>query len=447
MNITQEKIDNLNAVVKVKLSPEDYQAKVDSALKEYTKKVNMPGFRPGKVPVGMVRKMYGKSILADELNKILNDTLYKYIKENNIEILGNPLPSTDEEFKIDLEKQTEFEFRYDIGLAPAFALELSKKDKYPFYSVKIDEDLVNKYVTDLARRYGKLINPDTSEEKDWITADLVELDANKEILAGGIYKSSSIFTERLKGTAIKTALTGLKAEDKLELENSFFSDSDDVAYFAQLLQVPAERLGTVSLRLTVKNINRLAPADMNQELFDKIYGPGEVNSEEEFRARVREELSRMFVNDSDRILRADIKKAMLAKFNLTLPDQFLKRWIMTVNEKPVTPDQVEKEYETYSEQLKWQLVENKILKENQVKVSEEEATDFVSHVIRAEYAKMGKSDVPDDEIKKIAANVLAKEEEGKKIYNQVYERKLLELFKTIFTLEPKELPYDEFTKL
>jgi trigger factor len=446
MNITKENIDSLNAVVKVKVGPEDYKAKVDSALKEYTKKVTMPGFRPGKVPVGMIRKMYGKTILADELNKILNDSLHKYIQDNNIEILGNPLPSQSEELKIDLDAQNEYEFNYDLGLAPQFDLDLSKKEKVPYYVVKVDDELVNKYVTDLSRRYGKLMNPELSEEKDWLTGDMVELDANGEILPGGVFKSTSLFTERLKGSELKEALKGKKAEEKIILKPDFFSDKEDAEYFSKILGITDEKLKSTSFAFTIKTINRMEAAPVNQELFDKVYGPGNVNSEDEFRGKIREELSRMFSNDSDQKFRGQVKKALLGKLNLSLPDSFLKRWIMAVNDKPISEDQVDKEYGTYSEQLRWQLIENRILKEQQVKITNEEVQDYVKQLVLHEFNKMGRGDAPDEEVNGVVRNVLSKEDEVKKIYDQMYDQRLLAIYKQIFTLDEKELPYEEFVK-
>lgn len=446
MNITKENIDSLNAVVKVKVGPEDYKAKVDSALKEYTKKVTMPGFRPGKVPVGMIKKMYGKSILADELNKILNDSLHKYIQDNNIEILGNPLPARNEEVKIDWDAQSEFEFNYDLGLAPQFDLDLSRKEKISYYTVKIDDELVNKYVTDLSRRYGKLMNPEVSEEKDWLTGDMVELDVNGEILPGGIFKSLSLFTERVKGKDLKEALRGKKAEEKIVLKADFFSDKDDSEYFSKVLGISEEKLRSTSFAFTIKTINRMDAAPVDQELFDKVYGPGNVNSEDEFRGKIREELGRMFSNDSDQKFRAQVKKTLLGKLNLSLPDSFLKRWIMAVNDKPISEEQVDKEYDGYSEQLRWQLIENRILKEQQVKITNEEVQEYVKQLVLHEFNKMGRGDASEEEISGVVRSVLSKEDEVKKIYDQMYDQRLLAIYKQIFTLDEKELPYDEFVK-
>src|ERR1051326_1070623 len=248
MNITKEDKDQLNAVIRVKVGPEDYQAKVDHVLKDYQKKAQMPGFRQGKVPAGMVKKMYGKTVLAEELNKLLNDSLYKYIQENNIEMLGNPLPSKDD--KVDFDSQQEFEFSYELDLAPQFTVDISAKDKFIYEVIKVDDKLIDKYVNDIAKRYGKIIHPEVSEKEDLLNGDIIELDASGNILAGGIFKTVSLFTEKLTDEELSKALTGLKKEDKVTLKAS--SLAKDADYIAGLLQTSKEKISSTDLRFTVK---------------------------------------------------------------------------------------------------------------------------------------------------------------------------------------------------
>ena len=440
MNITKENIDQLNAVIKVKVSPEDYQAKVDQTIKEYRKKVQMPGFRPGMVPVGMVKKMYGKSILADELNKLLNDSLYNYIRDNNIEMLGNPLPSKDD--KVDFETQQEFEFSYELGLAPQFEVELSAKDHFDYEVVKVDDKLIDKYVNDIAKRYGKIIHPDASAPEDLLNGDFVELDANGEILPGGVFKTVSVFTEKIKSEELQKAFTGLKAGDKVKLKAATLAG--DAEYLTGLLQVDKAKLESTDLQFTLKEISRLTPSEMNQEFFDKVYGEGAVKSEEEFRNKVKEELERMFVNDSEKKFKTAVVKGLMDKVKITLPDDFLKRWLLATNEKPLSKEQLEKEYPYYSDQLKWQLIENKILKERQVKVSHEEVVEYVKELLRRQFAQYGRTDMEDKELTETANKVLAKEEEAKRIYDQMYDQRLMDIFKTTFTINKKEVSYDDF---
>lgn len=443
MNITQENIDELNAVLKVKVVAEDYLPKVEGALKNYQKKATIPGFRPGKVPTGVIKKMYGKSVMVDEINKLLSDSLYKYINDNKIEILGNPLPKADSDKNIDWDNQKEFEFMYEMGLAPKFEVELSPKDKFTYQVVKIDEELVNKYVNDIAKRYGKVEQIDVAAEGDLLNGDFVELDANGEILPGGLFKTSSVFIDRLKDDA-KKAFIGLKVGDKtvVDAQNLTANITDLGAMLG--LDKEAAAAFNAKLQFTVKGISRLAASEINQELFDKIYGPGTVNSEEEFREKIREELRNMFVNDSERKFYNDVVDHLMSKVNFNLPSEFLKRWIVAVNEKPVSAEQVEAEFDGYAKGLKWQLIENKIIKDNNITVTNEEVIEHTKNLILAQFGKMQQMPMSDEDLEQTAKRVLANEEEAKKIYEQVYGQKVMTLFKTKFTLENKEVAYDEF---
>jgi trigger factor len=445
MNITQENIDELNAVLKVKVTADDYLPKVEGALKDYQKRANVPGFRPGKVPAGMIKKMYGKSILVDEINKLLSDSLYKYINENQIEVLGNPLPKPDSNNAIDWDNQKEFEFMYEMGLAPKFNVELSAKDKFQYETVRVDDELVNKYVSDIAKRYGKVEQVEVSADGDLLNGDFVELDANGEILAGGIFKSASIFMDRLTADA-KIALTGKQKEDKVVLDaQNITANATDLAAMLGVDKEVAENLKS-KLQFTIKSISRLAAAEVNQELFDKIYGQGVVNSEEEFKTKMREELAGMFVNDSERKFYNEVVDHLMNKINFNLPADFLKRWIMAVNEKPVTAEQIDVEFEGYAKGLKWQLIENKIIKDNQITVTNDEVMEHTKQLIIQQFGRMNPMPMEDAELTDTAKRVLGNQEEAKKIYEKLYGQKVMDLFKTKFTLEKKEVSYDDFFK-
>lgn len=445
MNITQENIDDLNAVLKVKVVADDYLPKVEGALKQYQKKAAIPGFRPGKVPTGVIKKMYGKSVLVDEINKLLSDSLYKYINENKIEILGNPLPKADSDTMIDWDNQKEFEFMYEMGLAPKFELELSPKDKFTYHTVRIDDDLVNKYISDIAKRYGKVEQVETAAEGDLLNGDFVELDANGEILPGGIFKTSSVFTDRLQEEA-KKAFIGLKAGDKTVVEaHHLAKDPADLAAMLGIDKEAAQHL-RAKFQFTVKGISRLAASEINQELFDKIYGPGNVKSEEEFRAKISEELKSMFVNDSERKFYNDVVDHLMNKVSFDLPNEFLKRWIMAVNEKPVTAEQVDAEFANYAKGLKWQLIENKIIRDNNITVTAEDVLAHAKELVAEQLGRMGQHVENDEELTQTAKRVLANEEEAKKLYEKLYGQHIMNLFRTRFTVENKELPYDEFFK-
>lgn len=446
MDITQENIDELNAVLRVKVVAEDYLPKVESALKEHQKKASIPGFRPGKVPTGMIKKMYGKSILVEAINKLLNDSLYTYLNENKIEVLGNPLPKMDSGIQIDWDNQKEFEFLYEMGLAPKFNVELSAKDKFTYKTVKIDEELINKYITDISKRYGKVENVDVSGEGDMLNGDFVELDANNEILPGGIFKTSSVFLDRVKDESTKKSLIGLKKDDKVILDAQKLSDNPvDIATMLGIEKEAVEKL-TSKVQFTVKSISRLAGSDINQELFDKIYGEGTITSEEEFKTRIKEELSAMFVNDSERKFYNEVVEYLMNKINFDLPTEFLKRWIVAANEKPVTPEQVESEFEGYSKGVKWSLIENKIIKDNNIQVTNDEVIESTQKMILEQFGKYDPTPMDAEALNSTTQRVLSNKEEAKKIYEKIYGDKVMALFKSKFTLENKELSYEDFFK-
>ena len=442
MNITQENIDELNAVLKVKVVATDYLPKVENALKEHQKKASVPGFRPGKVPTGMIKKMYGKSILVDEINKLLNDSLYKYLHENKIEVLGNPLPKADS--TIDWDNQQEFEFLYDMGLAPKFDVELSSKDKFIYKTVKVDEELVDKYITDIAKRYGKVEQVDVSTQADLLNGDFVELDAAGEILPGGVFKTGSLFLERIKDEQVKKQLTGLKKDDKVVLDaQKLTTNASELATLLGIDKTAAANF-TSQVQFTVKSVNHLVPAEINQDFFNKIYGEGVVSSEAEFRAKVRQELGTVFINDSERKFYNEVVEHLMNKIDIALPKDFLKSWIIAVNEKPVTPQQVDAEFDDYAKGLKWQLIENKIIKENNIQVTKEEIIDHTKELIKEQFGKFNPEVMEEEELNQTAQRVLANEEEAKKLYEKLYGQKVLNLFKSKFTIENKELPHDEF---
>ncbi|MBK6522424.1 MAG: trigger factor [Sphingobacteriaceae bacterium] len=444
MNITKKEIDSLNAEITIKVGPADYESKIKEGIKKVQRQASMPGFRPGKVPEGMIKKQYGTQIMVDEINKLLNESIHKFIEENKIEILGNPMPKQDS--AIDFEKQTDFEFTYEIGLAPQFNVKLDNKTSFNYKTVKIDDELVEKYIKDVRRNYGKPINPDVAGDKDVVFIDINELDETGAIKAGGVYKSTSVGLDRLKNETGKAKLTGAKKEDKIVLNvNDLYETGLDKSVSLGIDKDAAETFNS-NLQLTVKNIARLDDAALDQELFDKIYGPGIVNSEEEFRNKVKHELGLMFQVDADKFLQAEIEKTLVDSLGIDLPDAFLKRWLLAVNEKPISEEQLEKEYPIYAKSMQWKLIENKIIKDNSITVSAEEAMQEASGYIRSEYAKYGQQ-TSDEEVSKIALSLLSKEKEAQKIYENMYTRKVLELIKSTCSLNTKEVSYDDFLRI
>ncbi len=442
MNITQEKIDALNAKLKVQLSSEDYQEKVEAVIVNYRKTASIPGFRKGKVPMGQVKKMIGKSVLVDEVNKLLQEAIYKHITENKVEVLGNPLPLTSE---VDWDNATDFEFEYEMGLAPEFKVTLDKKSKFDYLQIVADKKMVDHYVTDMAKRYGKMTQPEKSEKTDLMMGEFTQLDGEGNALEGGINHTSSVALDIIQDKKAQKALVGLTDGDevKLHITKDFSNDAH------HMLNIKKEELETLDADFTFKvnKISRMEPADMTQDLFDKVFGKDTVKSEKEFKAKVKEEVEKSFEGESDNKLKNDVILHLIKKTKLSLPDTFLKKWLVATNEQGLTEEQVEQEYEQYSKSLKWQLIENKIIKDNELEVKNEDVISHTKELIVSNFAQYGQPAPEDKKLEEIAVQVLGNEEERKKVYNQLYDVKTMSLYKEKFSLKNKEVTYDEFVKL
>jgi trigger factor len=372
MNISQEKIDNLNAVVKININPEDYQPRVEKAIKDHAKKAKIPGFRAGMVPASHIKKMYGKSILVDEINNMLSDTLNKYLEDEKLEVLGQPLPKIEDEKSYNWDFADDFEFKYEVGLAPAFSIDFSSKDKLTQYTIKVDEDTLASRIKNIRKSYGKMTNPDVSADDDVLYGDLAQLSPDGSVFEDGITNTASVRLDQILDEKIKASLIGLKKDDvvTLDIQKAF---DNDVAKVAGLLKIDEETAADLksNFSLTVKNVNRLEESDLNQEFFDKLFGEGTVTTEEGFRAKITEELESMMVQDAERKLQDDIYKYGLDKVNFELPDEFLKRWLKATNEK-LTAEELAGGYKDFAQNLKWTLIENKILKENNIEIKYED---------------------------------------------------------------------------
>lgn len=447
MDIKQIKIDDLNALLRVKVSPVDYKDKVDETLKSYRKQANIPGFRQGKVPMGLIKKKYGPSVVAEEVNKVINNALYEHITENKVDILGNPMPKEDENNQVDWINPSDMEFTYEIGLAPSFNVKLSKKDKVTYHKVKVDEEIIDKQVNDFARRYGKLMPCDTSEAKDMLLGSFKELDGQGNLKEGGINHTSTISIEFLEDEKVKKKLIGLKVGDKIVVDPEEVSKGD--ADKASMLGITKEDLESISneFEYTISEIKRMEPCAINSQLFDKIYGEGNVSTEEEFRGKIREEMENMFNKDSDRVFKRDLSEVLIGKLKLKLPDDFLKRWIMATNEKEISKEQIDEEYDQYAKSLRWQLIENKIITDNELKVEQEEVVEFAKGLLAQQYAQYGMPAPEEEELAQSAVKVLQNQDEAKRIYEAIYETKIIEFAKSTVKINEKELSYDDFVKV
>ncbi|MGC6433325.1 MAG: trigger factor [Crocinitomicaceae bacterium] len=447
MIVTRENVDALNATLKVQVKPEDYKDKVKAILEKQRKEAKIKGFRPGHVPMSLIEKQFGKSALADVLNNIVNDSLYNYINENKIEILGNPIPSETTEVQGDFNNPADFEFTYDIGLSPEVEVKVDGRSKYEYVKVKVDEELINKQIDDLRRRYGKLVAAENAEDKDLVLAQFVELNEDNSIKEGGIMHSSTISMEFIEDKKVKKELTGKKVGDKLTVDPLKVSRGGKDT--AAMLGIKEEELANIgkNFQITINEIKRMELAELNQELFDRLFGADTVKTEEDLREKVKNDLSEMFVNDSDKLLTRSIFDDLLEKTKLELPNEFLKRWIRMSNEKPITPEQIDAEYDGYAQSLKWQLIQNTIFKKNDLKIEQEEVVSYTKELLKNNFAQYGMPTPEDKELTETAMGLLSKKEESNRIVEMLADKKLTDYFKNTVKLKEKELEYDKFVEL
>lgn len=447
MNITQDKIDGLNSVLTVKINPDDYKDRVEKAIRSQAKKAKLPGFRPGMVPPAHIKKMYGKNILVDEINNILNDTLNNYITENKLEVLGQPLPKIDDSKDFNWDFTDEFEFIYELGLAPEFDLDFSSKDKLTYYEVKVDEETLASRITNLRKSYGKMSNPDVSAYDDVLYAELKQLSADGSVFEEGISSTASIRLDQVNDEEIKKSLTGLKKEDVIELDiqKAFNGNPDIIAKVLNISEEDAQDLKS-KFQLTVKNINRLEEGDLNQEFFDKLFGTDVVKSEEEFRENIKSELEAMMVQNADQKLQADMLQFGLDKVNLPLPDEFLKRWLKATNEK-LSDEELQKGYEDFARNLRWTLIENKIIKDNKLEIKYEEVFATAKKRLDAQFRMYSPQALSEEQLGQYTAQFLQDKENANRIFEEVKAQHVFDYLKGIVTLDKKEIDYNKFLEL
>jgi trigger factor len=447
MNITRENIDDLNAVLKVKIEKADYEDKVETVLKDYRKKATIKGFRPGMVPIGLVKKMYGRAVQIEEINKAVTENIQKYITDEKLEILGDPLPISDEQDKIDFETQEEFTFTFELGLSPVVELKLSKKNKVSQYEIIIDEKMKNDSLENYTRRYGELRKAEITEEKDVVKGKIEAIDDAGNILTDGpSFEETSLGIDIIKDKKIKKQFIGKSLHDTIDfdLKLAFPNDTE----IAGILQMKKEEVAEINgnFRFTINEISRFFPAEPGKELFDKIYGEGVVSSEEEFMKKIEEEIAINLKRESDFKLMMDIKALALEKTVFELPEEFLKRWLIRVNEK-TTPDQIEKEFDSFRKDLKWQLIRNKVAHENEIRISEEELLKEAANITRYQFQQYGLFYATEDQINNYAKETLKREEDAKRIAEKILEEKVLSIIKEMVQLTNKSVTVVEFNKL
>ncbi|CAZ96600.1 MULTISPECIES: trigger factor [Zobellia] len=436
MNITKEQIDDLNAVVKVAITKEDYQDKVDSILRDYRKQANVPGFRKGHVPMGLIKKQYGKAVLVDEVNKLLQDNLNKYLTEEKLDVLGNPLPKQQDNFDWDNE---ELAFEFELGLAPDFEISLQTKKPITHYKIIADDKMVDEQVDRIQKQYGKLVSKNEVSKNDEVSGTF----KNEE---EEIDNKATLELDKIKSKKALDALKGKKVGDVVTLKSKGLFKEDYL--LSSVFGVSQEKAKDLDIEasFTIEEINEREPAALDQELFDKLFGKDEVKSEEELKQRIKDDSEKQFEQQSDQKLLNDVTEHFIENTKFELPADFLTKWIQMTGENPLTEEEASEEYQKSEKGLRYQLIEGKIIKENDIQIQFDELKEFAKGFIKSQMAQFGQLNPKEEELDNIAARVLGNQDEVKRLSEQLMSQKLLTLYKEKLNLKTKEVTYENFVK-
>lgn len=448
MNIVRKDIDAVNALVTLQVSKADYEEKVEKTLRDYRKKASIPGFRPGMVPIGLVKKMYGKAVLAEEINKLVSENIYGYIKDNDINILGEPLPNETEQAPIDFDALEDFEFKFDIGIAPDFEISLDKKDKVKHYEITLTDEMVDNQVKQYTGRFGQYIQVEEIEEKDVVKVDLVELTADKQANENGIKGEAGVLCPAyIKDAKQKKLFIGKKIGDIIVFNpKKAFENVAEIASMLKITKEEAENV-TADFKLTVTGVTRYQESEINQSLFDKVFGEGQVKSEEEFIAKIKESIQQNLQSDSDYKFALDARTTLIKKLDkVVFPDSFLKRWVLATN-TDITPEKLEEDYSKMIEDLKWHLIKDKIAKANNIQVETEDVNAYARKIAKAQFAQYGMPNVPDDILDNYVKDMVKDEKSIKNVIEGVMNDKVVHVIKENVKLDTTKISIEDFNKL
>jgi trigger factor len=450
MNITKENIDAVNAVVKLQISDSDYKPLVEKSLNDYRKKAVIKGFRPGKVPMGMIQKLYGTSVKAEEVDKLVSETLSKFLTDEKLNLLGQPLPSKLQQ-PIDLESSSDFEFLFDIGLSPEFELELNQNVTIPYYTILVDGELVQKQIENYSGQYGKSEQNDAITEKSYIKADLAQLNEKNEPAENGIHVEGTYLSiDLIKDGEIQKQFIGSKKGEvfSFDVKKAYPNDSE----IAGMLKIEKDKVAEMfpMFQITVNEINTFVPAEVNQDLFDKVFGKDTCSTEEEFKEKVKADIQKSFVEDSEYRFKSDAKEILIQKINPAFPDDFLKRWLkVTDKENKITDEVIENEYPHFIKTMKWQLLQEKVGKIANIKIEREDAIEQSKKDTITQFRQYGLplNSLTDEQLTSFAEKNLEREDDYRRIIEKVLENKVIAYIKENVKLDEKELSVDDFKKL
>ena len=449
MNISYDNSSKVSGVLTVAMEKADYQERVDKTLKSYRKKANIPGFRQGQVPMGLIKKQFGMSVVADEVNKLLGEKIYDYIKENKIQMLGEPMPNEEKQKPVDFEKEENFEFVFDIAVAPEFKVELTEKDKIDFYNITVDDKLIDQQVEMFASRAGQYEKVDSYEAKDMLKGNIAELDEKGNTKENGITVDDAVMSpDYMKNDDQKALFKDAKVGDVITFNPSVAYDGNDVE-ISSMLKLKKEEVADLQSNFSyqVNEITRFKKAEVNQELFDQIYGEGAVKDEAGFRAKISEGLSMQLVNDSDYKFLLDVRAYLEKKVGkLEFADDLLKK-IMLHSNKDKDQDYVDKNYEGSVKELAWHLIKEQIVSANNIKVEEADIKEAAKETTRQQFAQYGMTNIPEDILENYSKQMLEKKENIDGLVDRCVDVKLTAALKKVVKLNEKSITLEEFNKL
>ena len=448
MKISFENPDKVNGLLTLTVETADFQERVNKTLKDYRKKANVPGFRPGMVPMGMIKKQFGEAVKAEEINKLIGEEIYKYVNDNKIKMLGEPM-ANEGQVPVDLSKDAPYEFKFDIAVAPEFKVELSDKDTVDFYTIKVDDDLVNRQIDMFASRAGHYDKVEEYQANDMLKGDIRELDENGNTKEGGItVEAAVLMPEYIKVEDQKKLFDGAKLGDIITFNPKKAYPESDVE-ISSLLKVKKEEVAelTSDFSFQITEISRFVKSEINQELFDSVYGKDEVKDEKAFREKIAEGLSAQLVNDSDYKFLVDVRKYLENKVGeLTFPDALLKK-IMLNNNKDKGEKFVEDNYAQSIKELTWHLIREQLVEANGIKIDDNDIKETAKEAARAQFAQYGMTNIPEEYIDNYANDMLKKREYVDSLVDRSIDRKLTAVLKNVVKLEQKEATLDEFNEM
>lgn len=449
MKSTLNKTNDVNGTIVIELEKADYQEKVDKSLNQYRQRANIPGFRQGKVPKSLIQKLYGTAVLADEINKMVSEEVEKFIRENNLKVLGEPLPSRDDEKPLDLEHDETFTFSFDVALTPDFDLKLDKGVEMDYYNVRLEPELLDKQMDAYKQNYGVYVAvEDETLDTDLIKGTLVEMEGDHEKEGGLVIENAVLMPSYVKDEETKKNFVGSKTGESVVF-NPWKAYDNNVAEIASLLQTTKEDVEDIrsDFRFDIKEVTRYKEAEMNQELFNRVLGEGVVSTEDEFRKKVEEELELQFKPNADHLFIHEARDIIVKMMEeVAFPEEFLKRWLLEVNEKQ-TADQIEKDFPQILEDLKYHVARQKIVDENNIKVEFADIEALATEVAKAQFAQYGMTNLPADVLQNYAKSLLEKEETVRNLYDRATEEKIIDWLKENVTVHFKDIPSKEFGEM